>query len=169
MSRGERMQMRSGVVSELWANTSSEEREAVRAEISREKAALAVEWRRAEERLEEANGKKTPEEYQDGVDGIDELFEEAHALTIDTSGWVGITLLGRPTPRLGGECTVKIICSGETPAGNSFAEACEDFEQGLLGRFKLFVERVFSKCRYNSGEREADQCKVLGSAKSVQS
>ncbi|KAJ6518384.1 hypothetical protein DFH09DRAFT_1428186 [Mycena vulgaris] len=144
MSRGERMRMRSGVVSELWANTSSEEREAVRAEISREKAALATERRRAKERLEEANGKKTPEEYQDGVDGIDELFEEAHALTIDTSGWVGITLLGGPTPRLGGECTVKIICSGETPAGNSFAEACEDFEQGLLGRFKLFVERVFS-------------------------
>ncbi|KAJ6517579.1 hypothetical protein DFH09DRAFT_1332378 [Mycena vulgaris] len=144
MSRGERMRMRSGVVSELWANASAEEREAVRVEISRERAALAAEQRRAEERLGEANGKKTPEEYQDGVDGIDELFEEAHALTIESSGWVGITLLGGPTPRLGGECTVKVICSGETPAGNSFAEACEDFEQGLLGRFKLFVERVFS-------------------------
>ncbi|KAJ6547986.1 hypothetical protein DFH09DRAFT_1367118 [Mycena vulgaris] len=144
MSRGERMRMRSGVVAELWANASAEEREAVRVEISREKAALAAEQRRVEERLGEQNGKKTPEEYQDGVDGIDELFEEAHGLTIETSGWVGITLLGGPTPRLGGECTVKVICSGETPAGNSFAEACEDFEQGLLGRFKLFVERVFS-------------------------
>ncbi|KAJ6487345.1 hypothetical protein DFH09DRAFT_1339458 [Mycena vulgaris] len=144
LSRSERMQLRGKVVSKLWANASEEERQAVYREIAREKAALAKARRDAEEK-DGTREKTTGEEYQEGVDGLDEMFEGAPALLGDSAGWVGVSLLAGPTPRMpGGEITVKVICSGETPAGNTFAESCIDFQKQIVEQFTQFAERVFS-------------------------
>ncbi|KAJ7645712.1 hypothetical protein B0H17DRAFT_1215990 [Mycena rosella] len=146
-SRSERMRMRTSVVAELWRDASEEERQAVSREIAREKAELDRQQRKEEEESDERSA-PTPTEYQGGVDALDELFESVHALSLETSGWVGLSILGGPTPREGGATTVKVICSGETLAGNSFSDACADFEQEIVGRFKVFLDRVFpvSEC-----------------------
>ncbi|KAJ7699073.1 hypothetical protein B0H17DRAFT_1196647 [Mycena rosella] len=141
-SRSERMRMRTSVVAELWRDASEEERQAVSREIAREKAELDRQRRKEEEESGERSA-PTPTEYQGGVDALDELFESVHALSLETSGWVGLSILGGPTPREGGATTVKVICSGETLAGNSFSDACADFEQEIVGRFKVFLDRVF--------------------------
>ncbi|KAJ6539873.1 hypothetical protein DFH09DRAFT_1090184 [Mycena vulgaris] len=144
MSRSERMHLRGRVVSKLWANASEEERQDVYWEIVREKAALAKARREAEER-DGTRGKTTGEQYQEGVDSVDEMFEGAHALLGENTGWVGVLLLAGPTPRMpGGEITVKVICSGKTPAGNTFAESCVDFEKQIVEQFTQFADRVFS-------------------------
>ncbi|KAJ7620801.1 hypothetical protein B0H17DRAFT_1219496 [Mycena rosella] len=132
---------------ETLEDASEEERQAVSREIAREKAELDRQQRKEEEESDERSA-PTPTEYQGGVDALDELFESVHVLSLETSGWVGLSILGGPTPREGGATTVKVICSGETLAGNSFSDACADFEQEIVGRFKVFLDRVFpvSEC-----------------------
>ncbi|KAJ6498283.1 hypothetical protein DFH09DRAFT_1103254 [Mycena vulgaris] len=146
LSRSERMTLRGSVVSKLWANASEAERQEVYQEIAREKAALARTQREAEER-DGTREKTTGEQYQVGVDGLDELFEGVHGIMGEAAGWVGVSLLAGPTPRMpGGEISVKV---GETPAGNSFAESCVDFEKEIVQQFTQFAARVFtaSDCR----------------------
>ncbi|KAJ7694392.1 hypothetical protein B0H17DRAFT_1132025 [Mycena rosella] len=133
-SRSERMRLRTNVVTELWADASEEERAAVRREVAREQEQLAAEQRMREE--ESSGGAMmTPEMYQEGVDGIDELFEGAHAVTMQAAGWVG-------PPRDFKVASVQ-ICSGETPAGNTFAQLVPNFDRDFIERFQSWVDRVF--------------------------
>ncbi|KAJ7116916.1 hypothetical protein C8R44DRAFT_879447 [Mycena epipterygia] len=129
------------VVSELWANASQEERDKAQAQVEREKEAK----KNKELEDEQNEGKKAPEEYQEGIDGLRSLFKEAHKLGHESSGWVGFTMLGGPTPRQQGELTLKVICLGETPAGNDFESSCTDFEGTLVKAFDLFLNRVYSR------------------------
>ncbi|KAJ7077658.1 hypothetical protein B0H15DRAFT_954951 [Mycena belliarum] len=142
MSRSERMRLRTQVVAEMWKNASEERLEEVRERVSLEKRKLEEERRKERE---SGDGERTATQYQEGIDAIDELFEEAHSVSLRLAGWVGFTVVGGPTPRLpGGEQTVKVICSGETIAGNNFTQACADFEQAILKPFKLFLDRVYT-------------------------
>ncbi|KAJ7478029.1 hypothetical protein B0H11DRAFT_2234359 [Mycena galericulata] len=140
-SRSERMRLKTKVVAELWANASPEERAEMKKEVEREKEMIAKAERDEEQKRAEGVH-KMPQEYQEGINGPETMFEEAHAITDEAAGWVGMTLVGGPTPRLGGDLTVKVLCVGVTEQGNSFQEACADFEKEILGRFELFLRRV---------------------------
>ncbi|KAJ7511235.1 hypothetical protein B0H11DRAFT_2215074 [Mycena galericulata] len=141
-SRSERMRLRVKVVSELWESASKEERAAVEKELAREKEELL----RRQQEEEEGKGArtKTPEEYQQGVDALQELFEDAHKVGHEMAGWVGFTIVGGPTPRLDGNLTLKVICIGETPHGNSFQDACLDFNKDIVGPFQQFLQVVYT-------------------------
>ncbi|KAJ6509615.1 hypothetical protein DFH09DRAFT_1100887 [Mycena vulgaris] len=113
-SRAARMQLRTSVVSELWANASDEEREAVRKEVEREREELR-ERQREEEMVGSSGEDKTPEEYQSGG----------------------------PSPRHNGALIVKVICAGETPQGNTFRHACPNFNEEIVDRFKEFLMLIY--------------------------
>ncbi|KAJ7433317.1 hypothetical protein B0H11DRAFT_2259579 [Mycena galericulata] len=124
------------------SSASAKEQAEMKKEVEREKEMIAKAERDEEQRRAEGIH-KTPQEYQEGIDGLEAMFEEAHAITDEAAGWVGMTLVGGPTPRMGGDLTVKVLCVGVTEQGNSFQEACADFEKEILGRFQLFVQRVY--------------------------
>ncbi|KAF8202792.1 hypothetical protein K438DRAFT_1965267 [Mycena galopus ATCC 62051] len=45
---------------------------------------------------------------------------------------------------MGGDLTMKIVCFGETPAGNDFEACCVDFDKNLVQRFQEFLRLCFS-------------------------
>ncbi|KAJ7692013.1 hypothetical protein B0H16DRAFT_1486581 [Mycena metata] len=51
-----------------------------------------------------------------------------------------MTILGGPNPRMNGELTLKIICFGETPAGNDFEETCVNFNENVVEPFEGFPQ-----------------------------
>ncbi|KAJ7457105.1 hypothetical protein FB451DRAFT_1510791 [Mycena latifolia] len=126
LSRSERMRLRAGVVSELWANTSEEERETVQTELEREREAIRKRQHEEELMAREDQPAKMPEQLQLGIDW-----------------WASITLLGGPTPRQGGTLTVKVICAGETAQGNTFRYACPNFKEEIVERFQTFLQQVY--------------------------
>ncbi|KAJ7481972.1 hypothetical protein FB451DRAFT_1394574 [Mycena latifolia] len=143
LSRSERMCLRAGVVSELWANASEEERETVRIEVEREREAIRKRQREEELMVREDQPAKTPEQLQLGIDCLDGMFGEAQHVADIAAGWASVTLLGRPTPRQGGALTVKVICAGETAQGNTFRYACPNFKEEIVERFQTFLQQVY--------------------------
>ncbi|KAJ7443367.1 hypothetical protein FB451DRAFT_1437498 [Mycena latifolia] len=143
LSRSERMRLRAGVVSELWANASEEERETVRIEVEREREAIRKRQREEELMAREDQPAKTPEQLQLGIDCLDGMFGEAQHVADIAAGWASVTLLGGPTPRQGGALTVKVICAGETAQGNTFRYACPNFKEEIVERFQTFLQQVY--------------------------
>ncbi|KAJ7138171.1 hypothetical protein C8R44DRAFT_728343 [Mycena epipterygia] len=127
MSRSERMSLWNEVVTEMWAELSDEDREVVEREVETEKRNLA---------------RKQLEEEQQGIDSVENLFKDAHVVGHEMSGWVGVTIVGGPTPRMGGH-----ICFGETANGNDFEASCADFEQTVTKPFAEFLQRIFSEAQ----------------------
>ncbi|KAJ7079700.1 hypothetical protein C8R44DRAFT_754581 [Mycena epipterygia] len=130
--RSERMRMRSGVVSELWAQGTEEEHDEMRSEVEREKEAL----QHAEREAEAQRGM--------GVDGLDALFGEAMHLCDMTAGWSGFVVVGGPTPCLGGVLTMKVISVGENHQGFKFDQGCGEFEEQIMKHFEHFLMTSYS-------------------------
>ncbi|KAJ7139957.1 hypothetical protein C8R43DRAFT_955044 [Mycena crocata] len=55
-----------------------------------------------------------------------------------------MSIIGGPNPRLGGELSYKVICFGETPAGNDFEQACPDFDTRIEQTFESWLRSCFS-------------------------
>ncbi|KAJ7067683.1 hypothetical protein B0H15DRAFT_958209 [Mycena belliarum] len=143
-TKSKRMRLRTHVVAALFADISPDELDDIHAEIAREKAEIKAEEEAMENLDESVPRSRTPWELQDGVDQLDSVYKETHHAAHDTAGWVGMTILGGPNPRLGGRLTVKIICSGQTPAGNDFEDVCVDFDQNVFQPFEAFLRTVFT-------------------------
>ncbi|KAJ6538211.1 hypothetical protein DFH09DRAFT_1324077 [Mycena vulgaris] len=143
-AKSERMRLRTRVVQAMWAEASEEERGAAEAEVAREKEAIRAEELAMEELDASVPRSRTPSEIQDGVDRIEPIFKEVHSATYSTAGWVGMSLLAGPNPRLGGEISLKLICFGETPAGNDFEDACVDFDKNVIETFEAFARSCFT-------------------------
>ncbi|KAJ7769088.1 hypothetical protein DFH07DRAFT_768997 [Mycena maculata] len=139
--KGKHMAMRTRVVAELWVEASKEDQASVAAEIAKEKEELRLEAL-AEEKPEGEHCASTPGEFQDGINALETVYADVHKATYNASGWVRMTIMGGPNPRLNGELSMKIICFGETLAGN---DACVDFEPS-----GGFLRHVFS-----AAERQA--------------
>ncbi|KAJ7716424.1 hypothetical protein B0H16DRAFT_1741235 [Mycena metata] len=137
--RSQRMRLRTRVVSALWQDVNDEEKAAVMAEVEKEKAALRKEEEEAENRAE-----RTAAEYQDGIDALDSVFTDVHKAAYKAAGWVGMTIVGGPNPRMDGEMSLKIICFGETPSGNDFEQCCVNFEDDVVKPFEGFVQMCFT-------------------------
>ncbi|KAJ7760152.1 hypothetical protein DFH07DRAFT_957809 [Mycena maculata] len=141
--KGRRMKMRAEVVAALWAQASPEECAAVEAMISEEKDQIAVD--KGEEVKQERDGREeSPQELQNGINALDAVYGDVHTTTYNASGWIGMTMLGGPNPRLGGELSMKIVCSGETPAGNNFEDVCVNFDQNVTQAFEEFLRQCFT-------------------------
>ncbi|KAJ6478445.1 hypothetical protein DFH09DRAFT_1341871 [Mycena vulgaris] len=143
-AKSERMRLRTRVVQAMWAEASEEKRGAAEAEVAREKEAIRAEELAMEELDASVPRSRTPSEIQDGVDRIEPIFKEVHSATYNTVGWVGMSLLAGPNPRLGGEISLKLICFGETPAGNDFEDACVDFDKNVIETFEAFARSCFT-------------------------
>ncbi|KAJ6512091.1 hypothetical protein C8R47DRAFT_1207442 [Mycena vitilis] len=139
--KSQRMRLRTRVVNALWTAASSEEKAAVAAEVEAEKKDLREKELNAE--AQEAD-KKTPTELQAGIDALDTVFSEVQKAGHEASGWVSMTIMGGPNPRMGGEFTLKIVCCGETPAGNDFEASCVNFDGNVLEPFEGFLRQTYT-------------------------
>ncbi|KAJ7480487.1 hypothetical protein B0H11DRAFT_2280527 [Mycena galericulata] len=147
-TKSKRMRLRTQVVQDLWKEVSEAERELIEAEVAKEKEELREEDGEREEKSG-AQKSTTPAELQDGVDALEGVYSEIHKATYNASGWVGMTIMGGPNPRMGGDLSVKIICFGETPAGNDFEDSCVDFDKNVVEAFEAFLRNCYSldECR----------------------
>jgi hypothetical protein len=173
-----RMHLRTRVVNALWTEATDEEHAQVQVEVEAEKEEL----REAEMREEEEAAERTPaqiqesvdyifhafyqhtdELYTSGIDGLDAFYTKVHTAGHLATKWVGMTLVGGPNPRLGGELSMKMygislyglasitdrllfpssICHGETVEGNDFEDLCVDFNKHIVEAFEGFLQQVF--------------------------
>ncbi|KAJ7721145.1 hypothetical protein B0H16DRAFT_1738469 [Mycena metata] len=135
-----RMRLRTRVVKALFEATSDEEMQACVETVEKEKEKL-----RAEELAGETDGDdKTAPQYQDAIDAVEGVYADIHRATFSATGWVGMTILGGPNPRMDGELTLKIICFGQTPVGNDFEDTCVDFNENVVEPFEGFVRMCYT-------------------------
>ncbi|KAJ7024940.1 hypothetical protein C8F04DRAFT_1191985 [Mycena alexandri] len=144
-AKSQRMRLRTQVVQELFEAVSDEEKKEIDEVVAREKAEIEAEEAQAEALRKAGGTQRTPREYQNGVDALAEVYKHLHQATYNAAGWVGMTILGGPNPRLpDGELSLKIICFGESPAGNDFEDSCADFEENVVEPFELFLRTCFT-------------------------
>ncbi|KAJ7225246.1 hypothetical protein B0H12DRAFT_1240680 [Mycena haematopus] len=148
-NKAERMRLRTRVVRALWAEASQEEREAVEAEVEKEKKELREDDLRREKEASDAP-ETDPWQLQEGIDSLDGMLAEVHKAVFNASKWIGVTLVGGPNPRMGGDLTLKVICFGQSPAGNDFEESCIDFDQNVVKPFQDFL-----RLSYSAADRQA--------------
>ncbi|KAJ6477134.1 hypothetical protein C8R47DRAFT_1075456 [Mycena vitilis] len=122
------LKLRRKVVAKLWANASAEEKEIVR-RIYREQQPYVAD----EDLLEKAAEERTPEELQAAIDEIVAIVTEFHAGIYRMTGWLGVTILGGPTPEEGGSVTQKTFCSGESPGGLTLQASLADWDNVMSG------------------------------------
>ncbi|KAJ6548367.1 hypothetical protein B0H19DRAFT_1265204 [Mycena capillaripes] len=104
--KSEHMRMRTRVVQGLWKAASSEEREAAEAEAEEEKKTIHEDDLCKEEL--DALKATTPQDLQDGIDALESVCSEIHKGTFQASGWVGMSIMGGPNPRMNGDLTMKV-------------------------------------------------------------
>ncbi|KAK7028746.1 hypothetical protein R3P38DRAFT_3394725 [Favolaschia claudopus] len=143
-NKSDRMRLRTRVVHALWKEVSPEEREAVMEDLAAEKA-KAHEKAAAAGAQEGTESPGTPTERQEGIDALETLVAAVHKVIYQATGWVGMTIVGGPNPRLNGELTLKVICFGETPEGNDFEACYPEFNANVLQAFQDFIRLCFSE------------------------
>ncbi|KAF7346299.1 hypothetical protein MSAN_01857300 [Mycena sanguinolenta] len=154
-----RMRMRTRVVADLWKEAPAEERAIVLAELEQEKEEMRQERAemkaKAEAKASGSNeevantGEQTPAELQQGIDGLEAFLSKVLGVVYKGAKWVGMTLVGGPNPRMGGELSMKVICHGTTPAGIDFEDFCVDFDKHVVESFEGFLQQVYTpeECR----------------------
>ncbi|KAJ6534406.1 hypothetical protein B0H19DRAFT_1272120 [Mycena capillaripes] len=134
------MRVRTRVINALWKQASQEEKDACDEAVREETEKL-----RAATLQEEAEPKiKTAMDFQDGIDAVDFVAAEVQKGIFNAAGWVSMLITGGPNPRLGGELSVKIICFGETSAGNDFEDSCIDFDKNVVEPFEGFMRHYYT-------------------------
>ncbi|KAJ7866315.1 hypothetical protein B0H13DRAFT_2352603 [Mycena leptocephala] len=88
--------------------------------------------------------KRTPLEYQHGIDQLGHVLSKVHEATMKETGWVGFVMMGGPMPRHGGAISTKTFCFGTTPAGLDFQAVHPTFEDDVKKQFNKFLKRTFS-------------------------
>ncbi|KAJ6574028.1 hypothetical protein B0H10DRAFT_2347097 [Mycena sp. CBHHK59/15] len=85
----------------------------------------------------------SPWELQEGIDAVDAVFSDIHKAVFKAAGWVGMSISGRPNPRMGGDLTMKVVCFGQTPAGHDSEDCCVDFNENVSNAFQEFLKIVY--------------------------
>ncbi|KAJ6575920.1 hypothetical protein B0H10DRAFT_1963668 [Mycena sp. CBHHK59/15] len=134
-----RMKLRRRVVKERWES----EPEAV---IERIEARL-VEIIEEKERKKTvaSNVPPTPAEVQVSIDQIEGFLKIVHNMILEKTGWKGFTMLGGPTPNMGGALGVNVYACGVTPAGNDFKDSHPKWDEEVSQRFIMFLKRCFTR------------------------
>ncbi|KAJ7203721.1 hypothetical protein C8J57DRAFT_1259584 [Mycena rebaudengoi] len=136
-NKSQKMQLRTRTIAVLWDEASPEERAKCKEMVEKERAELLVV--EAENNLKE----KTPESRQRRIDELGPMLGKVLNVAQRGTGWVGMTILGGPHPRIGGELSVKILCTGETPTGNDFQFSFPKFNEVIFEGFQDFLRAVF--------------------------
>ncbi|KAJ7447601.1 hypothetical protein B0H11DRAFT_1929647 [Mycena galericulata] len=140
-ARGERMSIRNRVVNTLFNQISPEERTKLDELIAEEKEAAAA---KAKGENKSTDGERTPAEYLRAIDESAEVFAKVHKTIASQTGWHGFSVYGGPNPRFKGALSMKVVCFGETSAGNDFEAAHGSFDEGISKPFQAFLKRCFS-------------------------
>ncbi|KAJ7245599.1 hypothetical protein C8J57DRAFT_1725257 [Mycena rebaudengoi] len=136
-----RMRVCTRVVKALFNSQSEEVKTALEEEAEAAKeAAKQARLVEAEEDEEES----TPQSYLQSIDELADAYSRIHEATLKKAGWMAVTITGGPNPRFNGELSMKVICSGVTPAGNSFETAHPDFHNGVSLPYQQFLRHLFT-------------------------
>ncbi|KAJ7906816.1 hypothetical protein B0H13DRAFT_1880218 [Mycena leptocephala] len=136
--RSARMSLWRTTLLEMYAEELDEVKHEVEAATSK-----ANEGRTRAQPAEDEKTDKTPEQYQHGIDQIGAVFAKVHQMTMDEMGWFGITIVGGPMPRRGGQISTKTICFGRTAHGNDFAASVPDFDGVFKAPVQKWLKRAF--------------------------
>ncbi|KAJ7710145.1 hypothetical protein B0H16DRAFT_1745735 [Mycena metata] len=137
-TKSTRMRVRKRVVNALWTEASEEEKKACEDQVEAEKEKLR------EEELAEESKERTPSALQDAIDAVEAVYTDIHEATFNATGWVGMTILGGPNPRMNGELSLKIVCFGENSAGADFEQSCFNFDENVVEPFEAFVRMCYT-------------------------
>ncbi|KAK7046253.1 hypothetical protein R3P38DRAFT_3420860 [Favolaschia claudopus] len=129
------MTLRGQVLSRLWGGASAEERVAVEAELNAEKEEL--------KKPSTIEGSKDLYETQKSIDSLDGAMGQILGSVCRETGWGIFAIAAGPNPSLGGELSMKIFCSGETPNGNDFERFCPNFTENIVQPFQDFTRVCF--------------------------
>ncbi|KAJ7503653.1 hypothetical protein B0H11DRAFT_2187577 [Mycena galericulata] len=149
-AQAERMHIRNRVVNELFNEITPEERAKLDELIEDEKTAAANKTKdKGDERghRRRANTRRVPAVgifFACAIDESGEVFAKIHKTIGDQTGWYGFTVYGGPNPRFEGALSMKVVCFGETAAGNNFEAAHGSFDEGISKPFQAFLKRCFS-------------------------
>ncbi|KAK6996469.1 hypothetical protein R3P38DRAFT_3222115 [Favolaschia claudopus] len=129
------MTLRGQVLGCLWGEASTEEREAVEAELTVEKEQLR--------KPSTSEGSKDLYETQKSIDSLDGAMGQILGSVGRETGWGIFAIAAGPNPSLGGELSMKIFCVGETPNGNDFERFCPNFTENIVQPFQDFTRVCF--------------------------
>ncbi|KAJ7839769.1 hypothetical protein B0H13DRAFT_2677154 [Mycena leptocephala] len=139
----QRVQQNRAARMSIWRMTSIDMLAMESEEVKSEVAAVTLEENELRaDAVSDDDEDKTPEEYQHAIDQLGAVYAKVHAATMEETGWYGITLLGGPMPRRGGQISTKTICFGLTPHGNDFASSTPQFPD-FKAAFQQWTKRAF--------------------------
>ncbi|KAJ7662667.1 hypothetical protein DFH06DRAFT_1325023 [Mycena polygramma] len=139
-----RMQIRLRVVNALFTQASPEESAAIAAVMAREKAGEPEPDVEVDENgVAREPPSRSPTEYQASIDESWEVIKRVHQILGELTGWNSFTMWGGPNPSLGGELSMKSICSGLTPAGHDFESSHPAFEPQVVLPFQIYLGKCF--------------------------
>ncbi|KAJ7199505.1 hypothetical protein C8J57DRAFT_1633101 [Mycena rebaudengoi] len=133
-----RMRLRTRVVRQMFEAASAEEKASIEEELEGEKEMVL------KEEAEKEKYKKTPEALQISIDELTPALGKVLNIAEKESGWVAMTIIGGPNPRMGGELSVKVVCTGETPTGNDFETFFPNFDGVVTEEFFNFLRLIFT-------------------------
>ncbi|KAJ7500543.1 hypothetical protein B0H11DRAFT_2225534 [Mycena galericulata] len=142
-ARAQRMNIRNRVVNTLFNEITPEER-AKLDELSAEEKLAAAAAAKAKGENKNTDGERTPAEYLRAIDESAEVFAKVHKTIGSQTGWYGFSVYGGPNPRFKGALSMKVVCFGETTAGNDFEAAHGSFDEGISKPFQAFLKHCFS-------------------------
>ncbi|KAF7336551.1 hypothetical protein MSAN_02287300 [Mycena sanguinolenta] len=145
-ARARVMRVRRKVVQKLWKHATAAEKAAVREMYVQQQAHVV------DDLFDKPIEDRTPEEIQSAIDELPGIIAEFHAGIYTMTGWLGVTLLGGPTPEERGAVTQKTYCSGTSPAGLTLAESLQDWDNVIRG-----VGQWLKRCN----SRETRQMRAL--------
>ncbi|KAJ7089404.1 hypothetical protein C8R44DRAFT_892361 [Mycena epipterygia] len=137
-ARRKRMKLWRATTTELWNEESEDVRQEIEestADVNKDRAAGIDDGLVDEER--------TPQHYEHAIEQIGAVYGLVHEATVEEAGWFGMTIVGGPNPVRGGQVSMKVICFGKTPNGNTFEAAHPDFDGQIKSQFARFLKRAF--------------------------
>ncbi|KAJ6468644.1 hypothetical protein C8R47DRAFT_1223218 [Mycena vitilis] len=95
--------------------------------------------------LGSGDAKLTPESAQRSLDEMQGIITDMHELIREKTGWVGFTMLGGPTPNLGGSLSMHVFSSGQSASGHTFKDSHLDWKGALGTPFSEFLRQCFTR------------------------
>ncbi|KAJ7469950.1 hypothetical protein B0H11DRAFT_1920279 [Mycena galericulata] len=136
LARKAQMAMRRKVVRRMWAAA----KEGEKAEVEKIYNAQGSKGKiRAEE-------KRSPAEYQEGLDSVGPILRGMHEVLHEVTGWIGATVMTGPTPSQGGKIGTQSsrYCFGVTPAGNTLEQSMPRWDEEVMKPLGQFGKRCFN-------------------------
>ncbi|KAJ7018990.1 hypothetical protein C8F04DRAFT_1276795 [Mycena alexandri] len=153
--RAQAMSLRRRVAQALFEKESEEEKAIVRKLYLEQKG-----HGEDDHELNKSAEERTPEQIQAAIDELEGIVAEFHAAIFKMTGWVGVSVLGGPTPEEKGSITQKTFASGESPAGLTLPASLPHWDHVLQGTgqwLKRLDYRAVRKARALTAKPDAPE------------